>query len=403
MEMSPAERTRGLASIPQFDIFRAIIVENIGYLPEITVEGGAYGHRVRIFRGPPAIEVRYSEQSLARYIELSDVVTRAAGHASAPYLASCLFCTQGAELLRGNRLVGLAFIAHGFQTVLYRKLPYGEIIDTAISQASLAVEPNVFALINLFLPLAHEIGHVPEAQALCPAVVMGPAIHDTYRLNYDEVARFTGNFAYEDSLDNVTSPLHLNTLREEIAGDYFAVCTIFWLVSRVLKEGDVFPIYIVAMALFMFPLVMALDSVCLSAGKTDRAIQDTVLALHCRYSVIADAILMCVKHFFRGSKVQAEGKNQLQEALNRMSEIYGLTWNGIKQNQNEVLPLLNLDSEDAIFAYFAEATLDSKQLLAISAYLDLIMHEVEPYSLSAHNSKEFMKLSHWIRQVASRL
>src|SRR6185312_302317 len=144
-----------------------------------------------------------------------------------------------------------------FQRIRFRKIPHDAVLRSALDQS--ATGNNIPALINLLFPLAHEIGHLTEAQQLCPGAIRGDDFLETYRINYERVRPFTGDFDYARHLHDETSPLFLQTLRDEAGSDFFAAAAMTRLFAR---SGDDYPLTAIAGSIFQFPLTMTTEALC---------------------------------------------------------------------------------------------------------------------------------------------
>jgi hypothetical protein len=320
----------GLQALPGFIAFRHLIRNNLGIFPDITFDRtGLSGHRVRFYQDPPAVELRYSERALARSIELADLVVQAKQKNSAAILAAGLFAMRGAEFLKKNRFAGLAFVVRAFRDIRFEAFPHSVVVAKAIESGG---KPGAtVSLINLLLPLAHEIGHLPEAQRFCPRDILGDKILETYRINYRQVAQFTGTFDYEAALDDPNSPLNLKIVREEVASDFFAALALSNLIAQSFKKaGNEFPLDVLGQGLLLFPLVMALDALCFKDVAPKRFLQEITLAMHCRYSVMIDSLRGCSKAIFQSQSNFKDVAAVIDEAVDRYVEdfdaLYRLTW-----------------------------------------------------------------------------
>jgi hypothetical protein len=140
----------------------------------------------------------------------------------------------GSELPLRNVFSGLALVAHAIDDAGFVRLPHDQIIERAIAALD---GGSVIALPNVVFPLAHEIGHLPQAQALSPRAIQSDELLETYAINYHQVHGFTGEFDYSSSLDDTGSPLSLAIIREEAASDFFGVASITNLVRQSTKVG----------------------------------------------------------------------------------------------------------------------------------------------------------------------
>jgi hypothetical protein len=387
-------------ALPQFETFRDIVAQNIGYFPNISYDRtGSLRHRARIYRDPPAADILYSERALARYIELADLVFSAKQRDSTRLLVGGLLATVGGDLLRRNAFVGLAFLACGFREAEYKKLPHGEIIGTACSGAD---REEIFPLINLLLPLAHEIGHLPEAQALCPPVILTDELRETYRINYEMVRRFTGHFEYVEGLTNPQSPLNLSILREEAASDYFGVCAMTWLSRNIRKTGDEYPLGNIAGALLTFPLVMGLEALCFKDLRSTRELQEITLAMQCRYSLIIDSLRTAVKFMFTKNveETHAEIDRWIDATTKYIDVLYATTWKAFLIYAKDVGALVKLTPAE-VLKVVSETAENVKARLGMAEYLSTLSKEVHGYSITPENEDKLESYSYSLRTFDS--
>jgi hypothetical protein len=389
----------GLLEMPEFSIFRELVTQNIGYFPKISIDQiGLSGHRVRIFRDPPAVDINYSERALARYIEMADMISIAKERNSLAVLRGGLFALVGGDFIRRNRFVGLAFIAKGFQEVNIKKLPHKEIISNALAKAA-TINGNIY-LIDLLLPLAHEIGHVSEAQALCPDAIMNDGIYETYRINYEQIVGFTGEFDYSRSMADARSSLNLSILREEAAGDFFGVSAMSWLLNKRLKTGDIFPLVELVTGLLIFPLVMALEAISLKHLGTQREIQEVTLAMHCRYSLMIDSVRASTKYMFSKKNNFAQIEPVIDDAINDVvrdfDALYRLTWEAFISYAKDASAIVELDNVE-VLNLVGNISVDVRRRLAIADYLDTLSNEVHGYPLRPDNQKKLQDFESALR------
>jgi hypothetical protein len=382
--MTTEFRTR-LEALDQFAIFRGVIEQNIGYFPTIHYDPTGSAHRVRQFTNPPAAEVRYSIRALARYIEIGDIGTEAKTRKSDRVLMAGMCLLMGGELLRNDRFFGLAFVARAIQEIGFNKMSDATILQTALDNA--AKGDNVLALINLFLPLAHEIGHLTEAQLLGPAAIHGDGIFETYRINYRAVLSFTGEFDYSASLADPASPLCLAVLREEAASDFFATAAVATTLHRSLKPGDTYPLDLLASGVFMFPLVMTVQALCFK-NLSKPELQQATLAMHCRYSLLKDSVRAFAKGMFNKRQDFAEIESTIDRIIDgviaEFDEYFELVWDAFMAFAKEFMILKQLD-EPQVFARLRETSRDVNRRLAIARYLETISQEVQAYPINADN------------------
>ncbi|HXA35102.1 MAG TPA: hypothetical protein VNW26_02105 [Steroidobacteraceae bacterium] len=383
-----------LNAIPTFDTFRKLIEQNVGYFPDFSFDRvSRSGHRVRAFTDPPSADIRLSEQALARYISITDLLDGTMRRKSAEFASDCLCIVGGAEFLLGNKFQGLALVAHGFRRVLLNRMPTKEIIENVAKRSQ---DPDdILALISVLLPLAHEIGHLPQAQAYCPKPVMGDEFLETYRINYDRIIGFTGEFDYTTSFFDRTSPINLETLRQEVAADYFATCAISALFGET-KVGQPYPIQAMTFGLLMFPIAMAFESLCLGQGRSARSIQETTLAMQCRKSLLLDSVRGCIKSFFAERSDREELFKIIDDETGRISaEFYGLqqwVWAGMR-TYSEFTNKVALWSNDEVVAYALQSTPNVQQQIEIAHYISLLLDESGVYPLLKENADSMREYS----------
>jgi hypothetical protein len=383
-----------LTGLQLFPRFRELIQDNIGYFPTIFPDPTGFSHQYRQYENPPAAEIRYSTRALARYIEIGDCLLAAKARNDPATLAASLCLVRGSEFARRNRYVGLALIASAFETIRFKKIPNDEILRTALDQS--ATGDNIPALINLLFPLAHEIGHLTEAQRLCPRAIHGDDIRETYRINYERVRPFTGDFNYARHLNDETSPLCLETLRDEAGSDFFAAAAITHLLAR---SGADYPLTAIATGIFQFPLTMTTEALCVrDHGKSE--LQQAILAMHCRYSLLIDSLRAGTKSIFSGSEAYAEIVGTIDVTINEVvkefDDHYELVWNGFCDFAKEFAAVARLD-EPQIIARLKESCRDMRRRLAISDYLDTLSRESQAYPISAENLKSLKEYPDLLR------
>lgn len=386
-------------SIPAFGEFRKLVTENIGYFPSFHYDrNGLAGHRMRVFRTPPAADIRYSERALVRHICLADVIALAVVQNRSEPLTRGLCLLSGGELLRRNRFVGLAFIASAIHDYNFVQLGPRPVVDAALKAAH---EQGAWrSVINLLFPLAHEIGHLPESQALCPAAIHGDAIHETYSINYNQVRKFTGEFDYQTSLLNPESPLNLTTLRQEAASDFFAVAAMTHLPMRCASLGEAYPLDEVVFGVLTFPLVMGVESMALRWGVGTRDLQDITLAMHCRYSLIIDSVRAAIKAQFRGRQDSAEVARLIDSVVDhhvrQFDSWHVVVWEAFR-GYFRLCQRFAQYSNDDILQDLRESRVDARRSLAIAAHLEMLADDVHGYSIYAENQQELREYSHLMR------
>lgn len=389
------ETEQTVESIHAFDSFRKLVAENIGFFPKFHYDrNGLAGHRVRVFRTPPAADIRYSERALVRYICLADVITLAVGQNRAEPLTSGLCLLSGGELLRHNKFAGLAFIASAFRDYNFVQLGPRQVIDTALKAAHM---PGAWrAVIDLLFPLAHEIGHLPESQALCPAAIQSDAIYETYSINFEQVRGFTGDFDYRASLSDPESPLNLTTLRQEAASDFFAVATTTRLPMRCNSLDEVYPLDEVVAGVLIFPLVMGVESMALRWGAATPELQDITLAMHCRYSIIIDSVRAAIKSQFRGRQNAAEVDRLIDSVVDhhvsQFDSWHIVVWEAFRDYLRLCQRFAQYSNDD-ILQVLRESRADARRSMAIASHLEMLADDVHGYSIDTDNHKELREYS----------
>lgn len=374
-----------LDELPSFSVFCDLVQHRIGFMPSyLWHDVGLSGHRVRVFENPPGAEIRLSKMALARYIRISDIFSGALQRNSTNFLHDCLCIEAGSYELLSNRLPGLALVARGFKRVLITRIPAVTSLENLLKSA----QREVFPLISLLLPLAHQIGHVPEAQALCPKATMEDVFLETLRINYERVAEFSGKFDYSTSLSDPTSPVNLAALRQEVAAEYFATCALCVLVAKTLSPGEAYPIRTVAAGILMFPIAMAFEALCLGKPLNIRILQDITLAMECRYSVLVDGVRGSIKSIF---KTQPDRQEVFQIIDDEIDDVHLQLYN----LQQLIWPAMTAYSEflseaaewnvDKVLKYAREATPDIRQQLAIAEYISVLLNEVDSPHLFEEN------------------
>ena len=391
--------TASFTGIPAFPVFRELVAHNIGYFPEFVYDRtGTAGHQLRVFRDPPSAEILYSERALVRHVLLGDVVLAALDRNRVDLLTAGLFLVAGGELLRNNRLAGLALVADAYRIANFRVLRPAEMIEHAVRDAT--ERQSVVVTTNLFMPLAHEIGHLPESQALCPDAIRSGAIYETYRINYDMVRPFTGEFDYEPGWTRADSPLNVGVLTEEAASDFFAVAAVTTLAHRMTPAGREYPLVQVASGVLLFPLVMGIQAFLLGHGTTRQDLQEMTLAMQCRYSLLVDSLRACIKSPFRQRRNFAEIEpvidSSLDEVVATFDKMHLLAWEaGVRYLRllHEVAPR----SDRQILSVVAESARDGRQSLAVAQFLDALAADVHGYSISADNQASLRECSAQLR------
>jgi hypothetical protein len=371
-----------LKSLRQFDLLRAVVTENIGYFPQIRYDRtGRYGHRTQIF--DDGVELEFSERAIARHIELGDIVLNAYQRKSRSGLVAGMCLMFGGELLRNNSSAGLAFVARALRDVGMRKLPHAEIIGRVVDAAKSGA--SVIQLVNLLLPLAHEIGHLPESQALCPKAILGDDLLETYRINYNRARSLTGEFDYASSFNDSNSRLNLALLREEAASDFFSVACMSHVVRRTLPAGADFPIAELAFGILLAPVVTALEEMFLKDLSSKRELQELILVMQCRFSLMVDSLRACVKTLFHHQTNYAAMEPVIDAAIDGMTEeidkIGDLTWEAFR-DYIVVCRELRLLDEQGVLDYVGRSVGDANRSILMADYLDRMSEEMHGYPIS---------------------
>jgi hypothetical protein len=395
--MDPAQASDPF-SISAFPKFQEIIAENIGFFPDISYDrSGSHGHRVQIFDEPAGAEIWYSERALARYKELFDLTNFAHQRNSATIFSACLSIILGGDLIRTNRISGLALMSSGFHALhlekrSFQKAAYRKIIEYSVDGAH---QNDVGAIINLLFPLAHEIGHLPQAQALGPKVIWGDEFHKTLKISYNQVRAFTGDFDYSDALGSPNSPLNLGTLREEATCDWFAATAMFYLILKLLPVSSEYPISIIFGNVLQFPLVMALETVLLRENSR-RAIQEITLAMHCRYSILIDSVRSTPKFIFKDSPKRLDIDKMIDNLTDKTVEefdnLYRLSWQGAMEFLRCSSEILKM-TEAAVVEYVKKICSDARIQIAIGNHINTLLQESSYYPLSEHNQRVFQAIA----------
>ncbi|PSH62938.1 hypothetical protein CU102_24695 [Phyllobacterium brassicacearum] len=296
-----------------------LIEQNIQTVPEIRLDEKGIAHRIRIFedpRSPPMIF--FSKRALARYKSRFDVLNQGIAKKSAESFCSMICLLLGRELLMTNRFVGAAYIAHAFTKFRAARSPDADIVENMLQAVR---ESNQAAIINLFVPLAHEIGHLGRSQALAPAEIHSDTFFDTYRISHEEIRYLIGDLDYASCQEDQNSPLFLPLLKEEAISDWFAVTAVFALVARTSREFQLDQTF---GNLVMFPLVAALEEICIKEWRSTKFLQEVLLATQCRFSLLIDSIRANARYLF------PRNHSDIDEAIsaveNNYQEALGLLW-----------------------------------------------------------------------------
>lgn len=387
-------------AIPAFAELRSLVIENIGFFPEFHYDStGTAGHSIRKYADPAAVQIRYSERALLRYLRLTDIVAEAIRRRQSDLIASGLCLLRGGELLRQNRFVGLAFIANAFEGEVYRQLPRQQTLGNAFQQAT---QNSVIAITSLLFPLAHEIGHLSQSQSLAPKGLYTDAILETYALNYQLIKHITGEFDYATSLSNPTSPLGLTVLREEAASDYFAVATITHLALRLTPRGSPYPLSDILNGLLSFPMIMGLESVALCDYAQRRDLQDKVLAMHCRFSIIIDTVRAFVKSLIADRNgAHRYIDSVIDEVVAEADSNYDVLWDGCLQYLLKRHNQLSSCTAEGALTMIRAVCGDIRKRLALAELLSATAEDVQGYCIRGENKEHLQHYSDVLRTFES--
>jgi hypothetical protein len=164
--------------VPAFATFRELIVQNLGFFPEISYDRRGRKHRVRRFDQP----ILLSEFALGRHKRLLDLTNVAYESRSTAYLSAGLCLLLGGDWLLSNKFPGLGLVAHAFRE---HEFSVESVTDPVAKLLADAAQDHVGALINLFFPIAHEIGHFPAAQAYCPLEIKEQIMSEEFLKTYE--------------------------------------------------------------------------------------------------------------------------------------------------------------------------------------------------------------------------
>jgi hypothetical protein len=397
-----SELRHRLVELQAFAMFRATVEREIRKLPTIVFESsGLAGHRARVFASSPSVDVVVSERDVWNYVRFFDLLVHAKRSGdSARLIADYLLLRRGAELLLRNRFAGLSYLSRGFKgpTLITFEPP-----ERSISNAIEGVGAGrVHSILFLFYPLAHEIGHTAEGQALCPPVLRSDEILETYAINYRVTRASTGDFDYHLSLEDQESPLYLPTLREEAASDFFAIACVTDLLGR-LTAGTPFPVEEITLGLHLFPLFLALDR----AGVKDvgglRDFQSLCLATRCRFTLVTDSTRACIKHLFRermDRRLEAEIDRRVGHAVEEAEEYYTLAMTGLVDFVAETHAIGDPDNARVLQDLREATTRDLGQRLDFANYLDEIADDADIYPIDGANSKYLRQYGNTLRKFS---
>jgi hypothetical protein len=384
-----------IVATEEYALFREIVTQNIPQYPDIRYDrSGRSSHRTRNFTDGEA-EINISERALARYIGLLDLLLAKPGEAGEPAITAGLLAMSGGDALLQNNIYGLPLLIRGFERIRFRRVPWARTIETLIERVR---AHDTMSIVELFVPVAHEIGHVQVAQALAPRELQSDAIGETYRRSYDFVLRFTGEFNYAEACGREGSRLHLQALRAEFASDWFATNAVVSLIQRLSTPGTEFPLQMLAFALLSFPLIMALEDIVVDRVATRRDLQEATLGMQCRYSVIIDSVRDAVKGLYRHTPQYAEVEKVIDETIDEVTrvvdELHFKAWTAMLDYVRIVQEVAALSHLDVRGELNKMCTVE--QRLALAQYLDSLVQDGPFYpTLTEHVD--------WLAAAADRL
>lgn len=385
-----------LFSTPESTQFRSIIEHNIGIFPELNfADHGLSDHRVRIYGGDRLPEIIVSERALVTSEYLSDVIFSDINSVDTERVARALAVEYGVELFLRNRIQGLKFVAHGYESVGLVRMPIIDVLNRLTDLKS--DETRVSRLVRVFYPIGHEIGHFDSAQSLAPAMLRGDALdamREVGKFNYPLVVDFTGSFDFESALGNPESPLFAPHLREEVVADWFAIAALSHLVYQSVSEASQgkieFPLLEFVSNMLTIPVVNALQSMFLGKEFSKSLIQETALAQHCRYSTSIDSIRGMLKAMFAQgsdansviSQVDAAVDTVVTEMDKRFRVVHAALIS-LYELQREFFQLGETEIMDALVRILK----DSQKQLHIGNLLKQIVDDSKGYPLSKTNRR----------------
>lgn len=380
-----------LLDAPAYGRFRRIVDKNVGFFPELRfADQGLADHRVRIFGGDRVPEIIVSERALVTSEYLGDVIFDASNTGDTERAARSLAVQYGIELFLRNRIQGLAFVAHGYEVLGVMRAPIVDVLRRLADFES--ADTQVSHLVRVFYPLGHEIGHFDAAQALAPAIFRGDAMIEVCEFNYPLVVEFTGDFDIEAALNRPDSPLFVSHLREEVIADWFAIASLSHLVYQSVSEpteGRVeFPLLEFVLHALTLPVVNALQSLFLGKEFSKSLVQETALALHCRYSTAIDSIRgMLNAMFVQGANADAV-QNQVDAAVDtavtEMDELFRMV-------HGALLALYDLQKEffefgeTEVVEALARILADPQKQVPLGNLMQQIVEDSKGYPLSRAN------------------
>lgn len=369
------------SQLPAFESFRNVVTENIQLFPEVKLDFHS-GHRVQIFDDPGSIpRVFFSKRALARYKCNKDALNYALTDRAPEKLSIAACLLLGRQLLLTNRVVGAAFIAHAFTKVRSEYLPDEKVYEYMVRGVA---EDNQSAITNLFLPLAHEIGHLEKSQAIAPRVIHTDAFLETYRINYKTIQPITGDFDFAASQNDRESPLYLPLLREEVVADWFAVNTVFLVNHERSKDGQ-FQLADVCGSVITFPLVAAFAEMCLTEWRSKHYAQQILLATQCRYSLLIDSMRAAAKRMF--PRFHKEIDSLMVELDSFHRQAFSMIWNATVQFFALSDGIMNFS--DAEVANYVRDTTPPGQWLHVYDYLVAILDDAAGYPIFESNRSAY--------------
>jgi hypothetical protein len=367
-----------LSGIPAFETLMSLVAQNIQVTPEVKLDEKGFAHRVQNFETPELRpRVLFSKRALVRYKCQFDVLNGALVKKSAESLCAGACLLLGKELLLTNRFAGAAFIAHAFEKLRATYMREDHVFEHMLQGLR---ENEQGALINFFLPLAHEIGHLERSQALAPADIHSEKFFDTYRINYERIWPIIGDLDYVGSQKNDQSPLFLPLLREEVISDWFAVCAVFAVICKTTKNGE-FELLSDFSNLIMFPLVAAFEATCLKEWPSTHFVQEVLLATQCRYSLLIDSMRATAKSIFPKNHAEIDGA--ITEIVKLYKESLGLIWDCAIQLNSLIRELMRL-SDAEVAKYIGDRT-SSAQWMPLHSYLLDVLEDSKGYALFESN------------------
>ena len=133
-------------------------------------------------------------------------------------------------------------------------------------------------------------------------------------------------------------------------------------------------------------------------GKSE--LQQATLAMHCRYSLLIDAVRACVKSIFSARKEYAEIARTIDatidQSVKEFDDHFELVWNGFGEFVEEFAAVSSLD-DNQIVTRLKESCRDSRRRFAIAEYLETLSKESQAYPISADNLKSLKEYPELLR------